>query len=131
MFQFHSTSLLIAILLYHCSNLYNNNYNYNSLSDKTIHNCNSSVRYAAYNFLVTDKFCSLDSNTQLVLIRCCLNYFSLVISLFRNGMDGSCSQFLEKSFATVCIYVLSGMSFSYVHCCWLWCSMHGDVGDML
>ena len=45
-FQFHSNSLLFGLLLCCCSNLYNNNYNYNSLFDTTIHNRNSSVRYA-------------------------------------------------------------------------------------
>ena len=34
-FQFHSNSLLVALLLCHCSKLYNNNYKSNSLSDAT------------------------------------------------------------------------------------------------
>ena len=133
MFQFHSNSLLIVLLLCHCSNLYNNNYNYNSLSDTTIHNRNSSVRYAAYNLLVTDNFYSLGSNTQLVLTRCCLKHFcknpSHYSALLQSNtfslmnipeMDGSRSWLLEKSFATVCMYMLlSCMPFSYVQCCCL------------
>ena len=54
MFQFHSNFLLIALLLCHCPNLYSNNYNYDSFSDTIIPNRNSSVRYAAYDILVTD-----------------------------------------------------------------------------
>ena len=39
-------------------------------------------------------------------------------------MDGSRSWLLKKSFATVCIYVLSCMSCLHAYCCWLWCSMY-------
>ena len=50
----------------HCSNLYNNNYNYNSLSDTIILNRNSFVRYSAYDLLVSDNFYSLDAYEILI-----------------------------------------------------------------
>ena len=117
MFQFHSYSLLIALLLYHCSNLCNNNYNYNSLSDTTILNCQLCCSLCNYNLLVIDNFLlirySRTSNKQLVLTRCYPKHFSFSIALFRHfivqhslmsfPMDGSRSRLLEKSFAKVCI----------------------------
>ena len=102
-------------------NLYNNNYNSNSLSDTTILNRNSFVRYTAYNLLVIDNFYSLDSNTQLLLTQCCLKTFSLTNV---PELEGSRYRLLQKSVATVCICVLSCMSFLHAYCCWLLCSMH-------
>ena len=115
-----------------CSKIYNNNYNYNSLFDTSIHNHNFSFCYAAYNILVTDKFYSLDSNKQLVLTRCCFIQFcfnrQLCSVLLQSNtfsltnvpkLESSRSRLLEKFVANVCICVLSCMSFSYAHCCCL------------
>ena len=61
-FQVHLNFLLFALLLCQCLNLYNNNYNYNNLSDTTILNHNSFVRYSTYNLVVSDNFYPLDSH---------------------------------------------------------------------